>query len=233
MRLLTGRFQARILVAEPSFSTEMVQGNPRGIVAEGYNRIAERYAQWSRDEVFDDARPKYLRVLLDSLEPGADVLELGCGGGVATTQQLADRFTLTGVDISERQIQLAQQAVTHATFVCGDMTGVSFPPASFDAVASFYAFNHLPYGELAGLLTRIAGWLRPGGLLVAALAGHYDLGTVEEDWLGAPMYFSGYTPADSRRFIDNAGLSIISLQPESILENGRPTEFLWVVARKP
>jgi cyclopropane fatty-acyl-phospholipid synthase-like methyltransferase len=116
--------------------------------------------------------------------------------------------------------------------MCEDMTRAWFPPASFDAVVSFYAFGHLPYGELPGLLVRIAGWLRPGGLLVAALARKYDPGSAEADWLGAPMYFSGYGPADSSRFVEDAGLSIISLQPEPIIENGRPTEFLWVLGRK-
>jgi SAM-dependent methyltransferase len=212
---------------------QAVQGDPRRVVADGYNRIAERYAQWSRDEVLDEARPKYLSLLLDSLQPRAEVLELGCGGGVPTTQHLAARFRLTGVDISERQIELARQAVPHATFVCDDMTRVSFPPASFDAVASFYAFNHLPYGALSGLFTRIGSWLRRGGLVVTALAHKYDPGSVEADWLGAPMYFSGYAPAESRCVIEDAGLSIISLQPEPIIENGRPTEFLWAVARKP
>src|SRR5215831_8190208 len=141
-----------------------VQGDPCRIVADGYNSIAERYAQWSRDEVVDRTRPKYVSLLLDSLPSGADVLELGCGGGAPTTQQLANRFRVTGVDISERQIELARQTVRRAMFVCDDMTRVSFPPDSFEAVASFYAFNHLPFGELPGFLRRIAGWLRPGGL---------------------------------------------------------------------
>ena len=89
------------------------------------------------------------------------------------------------------------------------------------------------FGELAGLLVRIASWLKPGGLLVTALAANYDPGTVEPDWLGAPMYFSGYTPDDTRRFVEDAGLSVVSLQPEPIVENGRPTKFLWLIARKP
>jgi SAM-dependent methyltransferase len=207
--------------------------DPRQVVADGYNRIAERYAQWTREELVDEARPKYLSLLLDSFPPGADVLELGCGGGGPTTSQLANRFRLTGVDISDRQIELAQASVPGASFVCGDMTRLALPGESFDAVASFYAFNHLPFGELPNLLIRIADWLRSDGLLVAALARKYDPGTVEADWLGAPMYFSGYSPEESRAFVIAAGLFIVTLQPEPIIENGDPTTFLWLVARKP
>jgi SAM-dependent methyltransferase len=204
----------------------------RCIVATGYDRIAERYAQWSRDEVVDEARPKYLSLLLDSLPTGADVLELGCGGGNPTTRRLAERFTLTGVDISGRQIELARLAVPAAEFVCDDMTRIVFPSQSFDAVASFYSFNHLPFGELASMLVRIASWLRPHGLLVTALASRFDSGTVDADWLGASMYFSGYAPDDTRRFVEDAGLSIVSLQTEEIIENGVSVQFDWLVARK-
>ena len=57
-----------------------------------------------------------------------------------------------------------------------DFTAVDFEPGSFDAVVSFYAFNHVPRELLAPLLVRIAAWLeraggswplrhdRPGGL---------------------------------------------------------------------
>ena len=206
--------------------------DPRRVVADGYDQIAERYAQWSREEVVDPARPKYLGVVLEALPRGAAVLELGCGGGGDTTAQLAQRFRLTGVDISERQIERARVAVPRATFVREDMTRVEFPPDSFDGVVSFYAFNHLPFGELPKLLTSIAEWLRPAGLLVTALARRFDRGTVEADWLGAPMYFSGYTPDESRRHVEAAGLTISSLQLEPIIENGRATEFLWLIARK-
>jgi hypothetical protein len=47
------------------------------------------------------------------------------------------------------------------------------------------------------------------------------------------MYFSGYSPQESREFVVAAGLSIVNLQPEPIIENGHPGEFLWLVARKP
>jgi len=221
-------------------STEVTGGShaptgddPRRIVAEGYNQIAERYAQWSREEVVDPARAKYLAVLLGQLPQGAAVLELGCGGGGDTTEQLAQRFNLTGVDISERQIERARAAVPHATFHCEDMSRIELPGGTFDGVAAFYAFNHLPFGELPNLLRKIAGWLRPGGLLVTAFARRENPGTVEADWLGAPMYFSGYSPRESRRHIEAAGLAIRSLQLEPIVENGQTREFLWLVARKP
>jgi SAM-dependent methyltransferase len=113
------------------------------------------------------------------------------------------------------------------------MSRCEFPEDSFAGVAAFYSFLHLPHGELPDLLRRIGRWLRPDGLLVATMATRPDAGTVEPDWLGVPMYFSGYAAEDSRRFLIEAGLEIETFLYESILEQGRPTRFLWVVARKP
>jgi len=146
---------------------------------------------------------------------------------------LAERFALTGMDISTRQIELARRNVPGATFIHGDMTRVRFPPASFDGVAAFYALTHLPHGELPGLLKSIGKWLRPGGLLVASMGAGLDQGTVERDWLGAPMYFSGYPVEDSLCFVEQAGLQMTTAKVEIIYEKGAPKSFLWVVARKP
>ena len=82
--------------------------DPRKLVANGYNAAAEAYAEWLTAEVVDPARERYLEVFAGLLAPGADVLGLGCGGGGPTTLALAERFMLTGLDISERQVALAR-----------------------------------------------------------------------------------------------------------------------------
>jgi SAM-dependent methyltransferase len=204
----------------------------RQLVADGYDRMAERYATWAADELSDDVRPRYAAYMVEHLPACAAVLELGCGGGGPVTRRLSARFKLTGVDISTHQIELARARVPTAEFVHADMSRCAFPADSFDCVAAFYSFLHLPHGELPDLLRKIGTWLRTGGLLVATMATRADAGTVEPDWLGIPMYFSGYAPADSRRFVIDAGLEIETFRYERILEQGRPTRFLWVVARK-
>jgi SAM-dependent methyltransferase len=205
--------------------------DPREIVVDGYDWIAERYADWAANSVVDEVRPRYVSLILDRLPPGADVLEMGCGGGGPTTRQLAERFTLTGVDISARQIELAQQNLPSARFIHADLTELELLPASFDAIVAFYTLTHLPYGELPGVLQNIGSWLRPGGLFVATLSAHADPGTIEPDWLGAPMYFSGYSIEENRQFVERASLHIESAQVDTIFEDGEPVEFLWVVAR--
>src|SRR5262245_60141619 len=105
--------------------------NPKKIVADGYDEIAQRYLAWSALDPSPE-RMRYLGRLLDLLPAGAEVLELGCGAGVPVTQALAERWRVTGVDISAEQIALAEQHVPDATFIHADMTTLDLPAGSFD-----------------------------------------------------------------------------------------------------
>lgn len=206
--------------------------DPKAIVARGYDAIAERYLAWAMG-VRVAERGGYLRIMHNSLPDGAAVLELGCGAGIPITQCLAERFTVTGVDLSIRQIELARRNVPTATFLHGDMTEMDFAPASFDGVCAFYAIMHVPREEHAAMLGRIGTWLRPNGLFVASFSHSGSAGEIEADWLGAPMYFSGYDAETNRRLVTDAGLAIEIAQAETDDEFGKPATFFWIVARKP
>jgi SAM-dependent methyltransferase len=208
--------------------------DPREVVARGYDLVADRYAAWVSQNGRDTVVHKYISQLIERLPSGGTVLDLGCGGGERLAQ-LARCFTVTGVDISPEQVRRAQQAVPGAHVFQGDMTGLDFAPAMFDAVTAFYAFTHLPHGELPGLLMRIADWLRPNGLLVASMGTTLNPGAFMPDWLGAPTYFSGYDAPTNRLFVERAGLRILSAREETTREtiDGHSSDvaFFWVVAQ--
>jgi SAM-dependent methyltransferase len=209
-----------------------LRSEPKRIVAEGYDLIANEYAEFVA-RARDDPRHRYTALLLEKLPSGARVLELGCGGGVPTTRLLAERFAVTGVDISAGQIELARRQVPGATFVQADMTALDWPEGSFDAVAAFYSLTHVPRREHWRLVRLIARWLRPGGLLVATMGASSSPDAVDDDWLGAPMFFSHYGARANRRMVRDAGLGIVSARVEQTDEDGEAVPFLWIVAEKP
>ena len=171
-------------------------------------------------------RERYVGVLLQELPPGARVLELGCGAGVPIARALAQRFDVTGVDISARQIELARQHVPQARFVQADMAQLDLPPESYDGIAAFYALFHIPREQQPRLLANIASWLRPGGLLVATMGIRASKGDVEEDWLGAPMYWSSYDSETNVRLVREAGLEIVQAREETVEEHGEQVDIL-------
>jgi SAM-dependent methyltransferase len=206
--------------------------DPKRIVAEGYDTMAERYLAWS-DLRPSPTRLRYLTFALELIPPGSAVLDLGCGAGIPMTAALAEGRAVTGVDLSATQLDMARRNVPGATFLQADMTALSFEPASFDAVVAFYSLTHVPRGEQAELLGRIRGWLRPGGLFLASMGADDEPGDVEPDWLGVDMYFSHFGAKANRRLVEGAGLVIERSELAVEPEDRHDARFLWVVARAP
>jgi SAM-dependent methyltransferase len=205
--------------------------DPKRLVARGYDQIALRYAAW---HVAGNPAMRFVRDLDGRLRDGADVLELGCGRGVPVTRELAKRHRVTGVDISAAQIELARHHVPEASFIHADYTDLDIAAGSIDAVVAIFTFTHVPREEHAELLTRIAEWLRDGGYLLATFGTGDDPGSVDPDWLGAPMFFSSFDADTNRGLVRDAGFRV---EVEDVIEqdedeHGR-VAFLWVLARKP
>ena len=200
------------------------------IVARGYDAIADTFADWG-DRIEGDPRREWAEDLAARLAPGAPVLELGCGAGSAETALLAERFALTGIDVSAEQIRRARANVTTAELVQADFLELELAPASFDAECSFYVLNHVPRELLAGLLGRIAGWLRPDGLALNAFGVGDNPGWTGE-WLGAETFFSGFDPPENTRLVRAAGLTILRDEVVTFVEPEGPVEFQWILARR-
>ena len=201
------------------------------MVAEGYDEMAGRFAEWA-GRIEDDPRARLVGELADALPEGSDVLELGVGAGVESSRRLAERFRLTGVDLSEEQLRRAAESLPDATLIQDDIATVDFPEGSFDAVVSVYVLNHLPREHLRPLVARAARWLRPGGVLLVTF-GASDLPDWEGEWLGVPMFFSGYEPEQNTELVRAAGFSIELDEVMTIREPEGPVAFHWVRAVAP
>ena len=201
------------------------------LVADGYDALVQTFSDWAT-RVEGDPRERMLDRLDELTEPGAAVLDLGCGNGLPTAARLARRYRVTGVEISPGQIAAARANVPTATFICADMTELALPAGAFAAAVALYSVIHVPHEEHAALLARIACWLAPAGVLVAALGyGHSD---GQEAWLdGRPMYFSSPSPEASLEMLRAAGFDLIEHGPVTIREPEGEATFLWVIARKP
>jgi SAM-dependent methyltransferase len=199
------------------------------IVADGYDAMGETFAAW-REEIVGDPRREWEDELVSRLAEGARLLELGCGGGTPETRRLAQRFALSGVDISPRQVERARAAIPGADFVCADFTELELPAGSCDAVVAFYVFNHVPRDLLAPLLHSIHGWLVPGGWLLTAF-GQSDLEGWTGEWLGAETFFSSYPPEINSRLVREAGFTIERDEVVTFEEPEGPARFQWVLAQ--
>jgi ubiquinone/menaquinone biosynthesis C-methylase UbiE len=203
--------------------------DPKQVVERSYDQVAHEYARLEGESEWP--RMRWLRKLLDRLEPGSSVLDLGCGSGEPADVEISKEHQVTGVDISQTQITLARQNVPTGHFLHGDAGSVEFPPSSFDAVVSFYTLEHIPREEHQIVLQRINNWLQVGGLLLISIeAGDYD--DVMGEWLGVPMFISCYDPETMKQMVNEAGFELLETDIETQLEGGNDIPFLWVLAQK-
>jgi cyclopropane fatty-acyl-phospholipid synthase-like methyltransferase len=201
---------------------------PKRIVEEGYDALAERYGAW-RAAIERSPDDEWLGELFARLPKAADVLELGCGQG-GTARRIVDAgHRYAGIDLSEEQLHYARRVVPEAEFRRADIAELTFEAETFDAIVSLYVFGHLPRAELPVILGRIAGWLRPGGHLLATFGRSGGEG-VQDDWLGVPMFFGSYTDDDTLALLDRAGFVVERAEVVPIVEPEGDAAFLWVAA---
>jgi cyclopropane fatty-acyl-phospholipid synthase-like methyltransferase len=201
------------------------------IVGAGYDRIAERFLDWAQ-RIEGDPRLDWLDDLTRRLPEGACLLELGCGAGEPCTRILSEQFSVTGIDISEEQLKLARSNAPGAELLCTDFLVVELPAESFDAVCSFYVFNHVPRELLAGLVERTAGWLRPDGLFMHAF-GVADNPGWQGDWLGAETFFASFEAPRNRAIVEQAGLAVLRDEVVTFVEPDHgEASFQWILARR-
>jgi SAM-dependent methyltransferase len=131
-----------------------------------YGQEAERYC-----EVTGLAPSAGLARFLARLEPGASILELGCGSGRDTLEMLRQGYDVTPTDGSPEMAVQAENRLQHPVLVLefSEIGG----EARFDAVWACACLLHIPLGSLANVLSRIYGVLNSGGILFASFKeGH-------------------------------------------------------------
>src|SRR3972149_10997075 len=100
---------------------------------------------------------------------GKKVLDLGCGGGILAETMAAKGALVTGLDPSEKLIEIArqhsQQTGVNVEYVPG--TAARFAaqhPATFDVLTCMELLEHVP--DVSALIAACANLLRPGGQLL-------------------------------------------------------------------
>src|SRR5207245_98952 len=95
-------------------STPEAEIDPKRIVRDGYDRISYEYRDDAGRRASADnpgertptiGYETWLAELIPLVDDGDPVLDLGCGCGVPATAILAERFSVTGVDISPVQVE--------------------------------------------------------------------------------------------------------------------------------
>ena len=148
--------------------------------------------------------------VLDSIDLGPDVLEVGPGPGL-TTDALRDRVDhLTAIEIHpELAISLRRRLEgTNVEVVCADAAATGLPDDRFTGAVCLTMLHHVPTPERQdALLAEVCRVLQPGGIL----AGQDGLAS---DELAELHRDDTYTPVDPATFagrLESAGFAEVDV----------------------
>jgi SAM-dependent methyltransferase len=113
--------------------------------------------------------------VLDGLDIGANVLEVGPGPGVTTDilRGRVERLTCVEIDRAFADSLSRRMSGHNVTVVRQHATAMSFPDATFDGAVSFTMLHHVPSEAMQNrLLAEVARVLRPGGLFAGTDSLH-------------------------------------------------------------
>ena len=126
--------------------------------AEWSNQSAIDYYYQNRHDI-SDLYPSEKVFLPRVLFPGATVLDVGCasGGFFNIMRAFEPNIEYTGIDLSERAVELARERYPEARFVLTEGFELPFEDNSFDIVHCTSVFNNEPnYQEMMKEMYRVS-----------------------------------------------------------------------------
>jgi SAM-dependent methyltransferase len=270
------------------FSTTPEEPRPRRLLADANERFhayieaAKAYPQripptgrdWLYTKPYDWWSPDHIEFFFNMhnvlgllrrmrLNPGADVLEVGCGCGWLTEILIMLGYRVTACDPSPRLLEIARhradlaaehhqcpQAKERVRFLIGTLEDLNFAEGQYDCIILYDVLHHIVDEEKG--LANCARWLRPGGALgviegalipgdaaqEAALSEEMaTYGTLEnpftKDYLDEILRRVGLTEIE--RLIGVSGFFPVACQHETLAQHAfqNPAVRNDLIARKP
>jgi ubiquinone/menaquinone biosynthesis C-methylase UbiE len=216
-------------------------------VRQSYDNIAEDFSR-TRKSVWEEFKP-----LGQYAKDGDKILDLGCGNGRLVELFRGKNIEYTGIDNSQKLIEIARQKYSNVNFQFFDGLKIPFPDNHFDVVYCIAVLHHIPGIDLRQEFLREARRvLKPGGKLILTtwylwqkdtgwrllfkytlkkLIGksRLDFFDLMEPWNKTERYFRNFRKDELKYLIKKCGFRI---EDFLVLKRGSKNKNLLIVAKK-
>lgn len=161
------------------------------------------------------------------LDPGATVLDIGCGSGEPIAVDLVRRgHPVTGIDSSPEMIALFRANLPDQAAVVADMRSLSLD-GTFGGLIAWDSFFHLAPDDQRPMFLVFSDHARTGAplLFTSGPAFGEAIGTLE----GEPLYHASLGPEEYRLLLDRNGFDVVAHIAEDPGCGGRT---VWLARRR-
>lgn len=178
---------------------------------EEYEAFQERQEnplfRWGRRRLWH----RRLQAIRRYLPRPSRALDVGCSTGEFLEILQRQGWNVAGIEPSPRAAQQARTRLGAGAVQAIPLEEASFPSETFDLITLWDVLEHL-YNPPAALC-RLAGWLRPGGLLALGVPNleSWDARLFGPFWIGwdAPRHFYLFPDSTLREMLATAGFSVL------------------------
>ena len=168
-------------------------------------------------EAYRDSRAHYkMSIFMDpflDLIQGKRILDIGCGPGRDSNVFVDKGCDVTGIDITQAFIEMAQQAVPEAEFYNMDIRQLQFEDNIFNGAWASAILLHLKPEDFQQALQEIYRVLAPEGILFFSVKEGSGTDVSTSETLGGGMrFFQYYTVDEVRGMIEQTPFKVISLE---------------------
>ncbi|MBI3559611.1 class I SAM-dependent methyltransferase [Candidatus Gottesmanbacteria bacterium] len=198
-----------------------------------YNAMAEKYAKKLNDFAPLPERKKFIALLPNH----AHILDVGCGPGRDADYFTANGSSVTGVDFSEKLLEIARLRVPQALFYKQDFRLLHFPKQSFDGIWACASLLHLKRDEVPMVLNNFFQLLKSGGILfIMVKEGKGEADVAEELSSNLSRHFIYFQREELKKLLKNTGFEVVEQYAYNEKDRKPDHRDLWWISsfsRKP
>jgi ubiquinone/menaquinone biosynthesis C-methylase UbiE len=173
-----------------------------------YDKTADEYAKQAEKRGPKIERSQFMQ----SIPEHGSILDVGCGSGRDAKIFCDHGFTVTGVDLSGKLLEIAKKNIPTAIFLKEDLRDLHFPSNSFDGIWACTSLIHIKHVEIERVLRTFYTFLKPNGIIgIVMKAGSGERFTSSRSLPSEKRYFSFYSKSFLKSIIANVGFRITEM----------------------
>jgi len=190
-----------------------------------YEKLAADFDKARGRSLFERA---YLLEVVSRLEPGATILDLGCGGGEPIARFFVEQgFHVTGVDAAPSLLDLCRQRFAQMSWIEHDMRTLDVG-RRFDAILAWNSFFHLHKDDQRAMFAVFEKHSAPSAPLLFT-SGPAD-GEAIGSLCGHELYHASLDAAEYERLLAAHGFEVLIHRVEDPDCGGHT---VWLARQRP